>query len=127
VKHSSVVCAALGLVALVGCKPEYDGLRMRVLVGDGEARGDTITLEQGEAVAIAVRPQSSNPFEDYEKFNLVELQSYNETIVRVFPADDVDRFVVTGAGLGRASIEVRVDGRVEDIIEAEVFVQEVSW
>jgi hypothetical protein len=114
------------LAVAAGCQPQYDGLRMRVIVGDGDALGNQITVEQGKAMVLEVRPESANPFEDYEKFNLVELESYNEEIVRIFPADDVDRFVILGAGLGRASVEISVDGISEDIIDAEVIEQEVS-
>jgi hypothetical protein len=118
---------SLSITALTtGCQPNYDGLKMKIVVGDGEALGDKITVEQGEAVLLKVRPESSNPFEDYEKFDLVELESFNDNIAGVFPGDDVDRFVVVGTGLGRTSIEVIVDGHSEDIIEAEVVAQEVS-
>ena len=126
-KLAKAALLSLSMTALAtGCQPNYDGLKMKIVVGDGEALGSKITVEQGEAVLLKVRPESSNPFEDYEKFNLVELESFNDNIAAVFPGDDVDRFVVTGTGLGRTSIEVIVDGHSEDIIEAEVVAQEVS-
>jgi hypothetical protein len=75
-------------------------------------------------MVIQIRPESANPFEDYESFNLVDLASYNENIVLVAPADDIDRFVVSGAGSGRASVEVFIDRRSVDVLEARVVAQE---
>jgi hypothetical protein len=112
-----------GALLAAACQPSYDGVRMRVYAGNGDALGESIEIGEGQAMAVEVRPVSRNPYEDYEDFNLVELISANQSIVFVAPADDVNRFVVGGAGRGRASIELRIDGKSEDFLDAEVVQQ----
>ena len=119
-----VVTFAAVAAALVGCQPRYDGLRIRILNGGGDVVGSEIEVVEGQALVIEVRPESSNPFEDYEDFNLVRLEALNESILFAAPADEVDRFVLVGARPGWTSVDVLIDGRHEDTLRVEVVRQE---
>jgi hypothetical protein len=114
------------LCGVAACQPRYDGLRLRLLTGQGQISGDEIELVEGQAITIEVEPISSNPFEDYEKFNLVRLRSVDQTVVLAAPADDVDRFVLVGRGIGTTAIDVEIDGRHVDVLTGRVQPQEVE-
>ncbi len=114
--------AALLLLA-AGCQPHYDGVRIRAHNGAGEVRGNDIEVVEGQALVISIRPKSSNPFEDYETFNIVRLEALDETVVLAAPADEIDRFVIVGVGVGFTTIDLTIDHRLEDTLEAEVVPQ----
>ncbi|MCX4239686.1 hypothetical protein [Paraliomyxa miuraensis] len=116
----------LGLGTLLlgsACKPHYDGVQIRFLFGDGQHAHDRLEVVEGQATIIEVRPISDNPYEDYESFDLVDLESYNERIMFVAPAPELDQFVLAGAGLGQTVIRVLVNGREEDTLDATVVEQ----
>jgi hypothetical protein len=110
----------LGAAALGGCKPHYDGIQIRFLFGEGQHAHDRIEVIEGQAVVVQVEPLSDNPYEDYEPFDLVELESFNESYLLIAPATALDQFVLAGAGLGETTIRVRVNGQQEDILDAAV-------
>jgi hypothetical protein len=116
-----VVVAFAVLVA--GCQPHYDGVKIREHNGSGEVRGSSIEVIEGQALVISIRPASSNPFEDYEAFNIVRLEALDENIVLAAPADEIDRFVIVGVGIGRTTIDLTIDGRLEDTLDAETIPQ----
>src|SRR5690606_16176680 len=97
-RTTSIVRTALllGIAALAGagCKPHYDGLQVRFLFGDGRSAPDRLEILEGKATIIEVQPISDNPYEDYESFDLVELESYDEGVLFVAPAPEPDQFVV---------------------------------
>jgi hypothetical protein len=80
-------------------------------------------VTEGQALVISVRPESSNPFEDYEDFNIVRLEALDENVLLAAPADEIDRFVLAGTGVGRTTVDLLVDGRLEDTLDAEVTAQ----
>lgn len=110
----------LACAALAGCKPHYDGLQIRFLFGEGQHAHDRIEVVEGQAVLIEVAPVSDNPYEDYEAFDLVELEAFNEDTLFVAPAPELDQFVLAGAGLGQTVIRVRVNGTQQDTLDAAV-------
>lgn len=110
----------VGAVALGGCKPHYQGLQIRFLFGEGKHAHDRIEVVEGQAVLIEVTPVSDNPYEEYEEFDLVELESFNENTLFVAPATEHDQFVLAGAGLGETVIRVRVNGEQVDTLDALV-------
>lgn len=110
----------LGAAALGGCKPHYQGLQIRFLFGEGRHAHDRIEIVEGQAVLIEVTPVSDNPYEEYEEFDLVDLESFNENTLFVAPATEYDQFVLAGAGLGETVIRVRVNGEQEDTLDAIV-------
>jgi hypothetical protein len=113
--------AATLLVA--GCQPTYDGVRIRVHNDSGDVRGTDIEVIEAQALVISVQPQSSNRFEDYAVFNIVRLEALDETVVLAAPADEIDRFVIVGVGVGRTTIDLTIDGRLEDTLDAETIPQ----
>lgn len=110
----------LGAALLGGCKPSYDGLQIRFLFGEGRHAHDRIEVIEGQAVVIEVEPLSNNPYEDYENFDLVELEAFNEDILFVAPAPELDQFVLAGAAQGETVIRVRINGEQEDTLDAAV-------
>lgn len=113
--------AALPFVAgLLGCQPRYDGLQIRFLFGEGQHAHDRLEVAEGQAVLISVDPRSSNPYEDYEAFDLVTLESVNEGIMFIAPATEVDEFVVTGVAQGTAFINISINGEHVDDLEGAV-------
>jgi len=113
-------------LAAAGCQPHYDGLRIRYLNGFGEFDASGLDIVEGQALAIEVEPISDNPYEDYEDFDIVELDSFNEQIVLVAPADTVNRFVVVGAQVGTSAVDVSINGDDVDTITVNVGPQEVG-
>lgn len=118
--HTSPLALLFGAALLGGCKPHYDGLQIRFLLGEGQRAHDRIEVVEGQAVLIEVMPVSDNPYEDYEAFDLVELESFDEDTLFVAPATEYDQFVLGGAGLGETAIRVRVDDEPEDTLVAAV-------
>lgn len=119
-RTTSRLALLLGVAALGGCKPHYDGLQIRFLFGEGQHAHDRLEIVEGQAVIIEVTPVSDNPYEDYEEFDLVDLESFNEDTLFVAPAPEYDQFVLGGAGLGQTVIRVRVDGEQVDTLDAAV-------
>ncbi len=113
----------LGAPLMLGCQPRYDGLQVRFLFGEGQHAHDRIEIVEGQVALIEVRPVSKNPYEDYENFDLVELRAFNENLLLVAPATDVDEFILAGAGLGETVIRVEVNGEQEDVLDAAVVEQ----
>ena len=110
---------ALGIFA-AGCQPHYDGLRIRKLNGTGRFSAEGLEIVEGQALAVEVTALSDNPYEDYEEFDIIEMRSFNEHIVLVAPADDIDRFVFVGAAVGESAVEVVINGENVDTITAIV-------
>jgi hypothetical protein len=111
---------ALASLAALGCKPHYDGVQIRFLLGEGRHAHDRLEIVEGQAVVIEVQPVSKNPYEDYEAFDLVELTSFNENTLFVAPAPEYDQFVLGGAGLGETVLRVRINGEQVDTLDAAV-------
>lgn len=113
----------LALLGVAACQPHYDGLEIRYLNGTGEFSGAGIEIVEGQALAIEVTPLSDNPHEDYEDFDLVEMASFNPTILVVSPSTDVDRFVFIGVSVGKTAVDVKINGKDVDTIDATVEAQ----
>jgi hypothetical protein len=119
---AALALSGFGLVA-AACQPHYDGLEIRYINGVGEFSADGIRIDEGQALAIEVTPLSDNRYEDYEKFDLVELESFNPAVLVVAPSTDVDRFVFIGVSTGRTAVDVTINGGDVDTIEAVVEAQ----
>lgn len=113
--------AALGAAA--GCQPHYNGLEIRYINGTGEFSAAGIEIDEGQALAVEVTPVSDNRFEDYENFDIVELVSFNPTVMVVSPATDVNHFVLIGASPGNTGVDVSINGRDVDTLDATVQAQ----
>ncbi|HWB75856.1 MAG TPA: hypothetical protein VG755_12900 [Nannocystaceae bacterium] len=111
--------------ALSACQPHYDGLEIQYLSSDGSvSKNGRIEIEHGDAVIIEVTPISDNPYEDYEAFDLVTLESFNTTVLEISPLADVDKFALIGKGVGETTVRILVNDREEDQVQAEVQPQE---
>lgn len=113
------------MFACAGCQPHYNGLDLRVLTGTGSIDGGEIHLVEGQTLAIAAEPISGNPYEDYEAFNIVELEAIDQTTVLAAPSDGPHRFVLVGVRPGTTAIDVVIDDVVSDHLSATVASQEV--
>ena len=84
---------------------------------------DGLAITEGDVVIVQVQPLSDNPYEDYESFDLVTLEAFDESIMQVAPSIDVDKFAVLGGKVGKTSVRVKINGDEVDIIDAEVLAQ----
>lgn len=122
--RTSFLFASL-ITVLSACQPHYDGLEIRYLDSDGSvSRNGRIEIEHGDAVIIEVTPKSDNPYEDYEAFDLVTLESFNSTVLEISPLADVDKFALIGQGVGETTVRILVNDHEEDQVQAEVKAQE---
>lgn len=111
---------ALGLGA---CQPHYDGLEIRYLNGTGEFDSDGLQVREGQALAVEITPLSDNRYEDYEDFDIVELLSANPNVLVTAPSTDTNRFVLIGVAIGETVVDVEINGRDVDTIDAKVIAQ----
>jgi hypothetical protein len=114
--------AVLGL-GLGACQPHYDGLEIRYINGVGELDSDGFQVREGQAIVVEVTPLSDNPYEDYEAFDIVELTSANPNVLVTAPSTDVNRFVLIGVLVGQTVVDVEINGRDVDTIDAKVVAQ----
>lgn len=112
--------AWLGLAA---CQPHYDGLEIRYVNGTGEFDSNGLEIREGQAIAIEVTPLSDNRYEDYEDFDIVELNSFNPNVLVTAPSTDINRFVLIGVAVGQTDVDVEINGRDVDTISAKVIAQ----
>jgi hypothetical protein len=122
-RTASILTGALALAALSACQPHYDGLEIRYLNGSGEFSADGLVIAEGDAVEIEVKPLSDNPYEDYEKFDLVELEPFQVSVLKVAESIDVDVFVLIGQSAGKTSVRVSINDHEVDVIDATVEAQ----
>lgn len=118
----------ISILALVGlastaCKPHYDGLEIRTLNGSDAFDDGVLSVSEGRAIVIQVEPISDNPHEDYENFDLVELLSFNPSVMLVAPSTDVDKFVLIGVVVGETAVEVSINDKDVDTLDARVVAQ----
>lgn len=104
------------------CGPRYDGVEITlhseppipVRVSDAE-----FELPAGIAVAIDVKPLSSNQFDYYESDQL-ELRSDDRQILRVEPTENPRRFILIGVAPGDTCVQLEVDYDAHGCIPATV-------
>lgn len=109
--------------AMIGCQPHYDGLVLHYLNGAANFDKNGIEVAEGTAIAVEVKPQSDAVFEDYEEYDLVRMSSFDENIMFVARAGDVDKFAFVGVRVGHTAIEVFIDDRKVDTLDARVVPQ----
>ena len=117
----------LSLAALApACAPQYDELHFdEGRSGDGQgvrADSDRITIPVGIAAAIKVDPEARGLLE-YEDFHLVELESFDPTVLDVRPGPELDTFVFMGSSVGHTWVTVTIRGDEVDESDAEVIEQ----
>lgn len=107
---------------LAACGPRYDGVDITlhseppvpVRVSDNE-----FELPAGIAVAIDVKPLSSNQFDYYESDQL-ELRSDDRQVLRVEPTENPRRFILIGVAPGDTCVQLEVDYQNHGCIPAAV-------
>lgn len=113
----------LALPLLVAaCGPRYDGVDIElhseppvpVRVSENE-----FELPVGIAVAIDVKPLSSNQF-DYYQSDQLDLRSDDRQILRVEPTENPRRFILIGVSPGETCVELEVDYSDRGCIPATV-------
>lgn len=118
--------AAFVLTTSLGCLPVYDRLDITIVSGQAERTPEGLAIAKGQAVRIFVEPISRNRFEDYEEFDIVDLQSLNSSIAVVAPTIHLGEFVVGGVEEGVTRARVRINGNAESelpimVVDAGVF------
>jgi hypothetical protein len=111
--------ASLLVLTLCACSPRYGDLDIDHISGDGDADNDSIEIEEGKVMLIRARPIAAGA-NQYERYDIVELESLNPSILFVEGARRVDQFIIGGVSAGETQILVRVNGYDEDEIHARV-------
>lgn len=116
----SFVVLAVAALGLGACQPHYDGLQIRYVNGTGEFDSNGLEIREGQALAVEITPLSDNRYEDYEDFDIVELESFNPNVLVAAPSTDTNRFVLIGVAVGETEVDVEINGRDVDTISAKV-------
>lgn len=119
--------AALVLASATACTPSYETLEVDWIRGssDAEASADGFVVPEGKLVVFSADAVSSS-VRDYEVTEKLELSSEEPTVARVEQGLAVGTWMVMGVAEGSTTIEVRIDGVLEDRIPVDVKAQEVS-
>ena len=119
-----LIPALLGLVTIgaAACQPEYASLHFSLASSPPvpvSVRDHAIELPVGVAVLVRVEPISDNNTE-YVETDRVELTAADASVLGVAPGSKERYFVLTGREVGETCVEVYVEGRLEDCIDAMV-------
>jgi len=116
--------ASLLVLFACACSPRYGDLDIDHISGEGQASNDSIEIEEGKVMLIRARPIAAGAHQ-YERYDLVDLESLDSSVLFVEGARRVDQFIVGGVSAGETQIMVRVNGYDEDQIHARVTAQVV--
>jgi hypothetical protein len=118
---------ALVLVGATACAPTYDTLEVDWIRGsaDAEASDRGFSVQEGNLIVFAAKPASARG-RDYEVTDVLELASEEPGVARVEQGLAVGTWMVMGVARGSTTLEVRIDGELEDRIAVDVTAQEVS-
>jgi hypothetical protein len=114
----------LTLAPASGCQPDFSGLDFEGVSSPPSGvttivRDDEIEIPEGIAIAVRVTPHSSN-LTPYDSTNRVELRGRDEAILDVEPTEEERVWVLIGIDVGSTCVEVEIDGREQDCIDASV-------
>jgi len=122
----------MGLCALVlagtsACTPSYDTLEVDWIQGSigAEASGEGFAVQEGKLIVFSAEPVSSR-VRDYEVTDVLELSSEAPSVARVEQGLAVGTWMIMGVARGSTTVEVWIDGELEDRIPLDVTEQEVS-
>jgi hypothetical protein len=125
----SIRMGLAGLVRACGaraCTPSYETLEVDRIHGsiDAEVSADGFVVPEGTLVVFKADAVSSSA-RDYEVTEKLELSSVDPTVARAVQGLSVGTWMIMGVTEGSTTIEVRIDGVLEDAIPVDVSVQEV--
>lgn len=122
----------LGLITLVfagatACSPSYDTLEVGWIQGSAgaEASDREFSVQEGKLIVFSAKPESGHG-RDYEALDVLELASEAPQVARVEQGLAVGTWMIMGVARGSTTLDVRIDGKLEDRIPVEVTAQEVS-
>ena len=110
------------LLLIAACGPRYDGIEIELHTEPPvpvRVSNDEFELPAGIAVAIDVKPLSSNQF-DYYNSDQLELRSDDRQVLRVEPTENPRRFVLVGVNPGTTCVQLEVDYEKHGCIPATV-------
>lgn len=122
----------MGLLAVVlasasACAPSYDTLDIAGIQGSvgPDAADEGFSVQEGKLLVFSAKPESGHG-RAYEAIDVLELASEAPGVARVEQGLAVGTWMIMGVARGSTTLEVRVDGALEDRIAVEVTAQEVS-
>lgn len=117
----------LVLAAASACAPSYDTLEVDWIQGSvgAEASADGFSVQEGKLIVFSAKPESGHG-RAYEAIDVLELASEAPSVARVEQGLAVGTWMIMGVARGSTTLEVRVDGELEDRIPVDVTAQEVS-
>lgn len=122
----------MGMLAVVlagasACAPSYDTLEVDWIRGSAgaDASADGFSVQEGKLIVFSAKPESGRG-RDYEAIDVLELDSEAPEVARVEQGIAVGTWMIMGVARGSTTLEVRIDGELEDRIPIAVTAQEVS-
>jgi hypothetical protein len=123
-----MVLGALVLASAGACSPSYEALDIDWVQGpvEGEASSRELLVPEGRLVVFRPEAQSRAGRRDYDVTNELELVSERPEVARVEQGLSTGMWMVMGVAQGSTTMEVWIDGVLEDRIPIDVVAQEVS-
>lgn len=121
----------VGLLALViaglACSPTYGSLDVGWVRGssNGEASSRGFSVVEGKLLVFTANAASARG-RDYEVTDVLELSSEDPAVARVEQGLATGTWMLMGVAEGSTTLEVRIDGRLEERLPIDVTAQEVS-
>lgn len=117
----------LVLASASACTPSYGTLAVDRIQGSlgAEASADGFSVQEGKLIVFSASPESARG-RDYEVIDVLELDSEAPEVARVEQGLAVGTWMIMGVARGSTTLEVRIDGELEDRLPVAVTAQEVS-
>lgn len=116
---------AMVLLGATACGSAYETVELYVIAGEPQAfaSAEAIALREGTMLAVDARPVAADGHRPYDGLDDLELRSADPSIVEVRPGILRGVWIFGGVTPGVTSIEVLVDGKLEDRIPLKVAAQ----
>ncbi len=120
--HTLRKLVALACLATASCTGTYDHVEIFVIGGDRrtEVSTDGIRIGEGGVVVIEARAEADPDGNEYNGLEEFELRMSDSRIAKVRKGVLADSWVISGAEPGDTIMQIRVDGRLEQIIPVRV-------
>lgn len=122
-----VLAALLAPTAILGtsCGSAYERVDIYVIGGDFDAVASPagIRVTEGGVVVVEAEPIAADEHDPYDGLERFELRVADTRIARVRRGVLKDSWVINGLEVGTTRVQVRVDGRLEQLIPMQVAAQ----
>lgn len=124
----SILTGLCGLVLLgaSACGSPYETIDVEHVAGHPQAHGSDaeFSVPEGGLLVFEVDPMVRSGRRDYEPTDSLELTTVDPSVARIEQGLATDTWMLMGVAQGRTTLQVRINGAVEDEIPVEVVEQE---